>query len=141
MRYLESTLSPRGLFWAASLVLMASVSARPATQKLIGTVTDDSGGAIADAQILVRWDKSGAAVGLSTNVGLPNDLSLRSNKEGQFDAELPPCFYDVFISATAFSPECRKVRVKPGQTTRYHARLKTDPLVIKELGDPIAVPR
>lgn len=127
-----------GVIFLASSV---SVSGRPVTQTLAGTVTDDSGGVIANAQIAVHWDKSGADVGLSTNVGIPNDLILQSNKMGQFQAELPPGFYDVFISAMGFSPQCRKMRIKVGHVARYDAKLKVDSLVINELGDRFEAPK
>jgi hypothetical protein len=60
---------------------------------------------------------------------------------GQFESEVPPGFYDVFISAMGFSPQCRKMRVKLGQMARYDAKLKADPLVTKELGDRFEAPK
>jgi hypothetical protein len=101
---------------------------------LKGTVVDGEGAAIGRARVLVRWDPSGAHVGLVTNVGLPEDLAVETNKNGEFSSEVPPGFYDLFVSAMAFSPECRKVRIQPGETANYEFKLKADPLVTKELG-------
>jgi hypothetical protein len=129
------------LIWIAFLVAACPVLASPVTQKLVGTLKDDSGGAIGGARILVHWDRSGADVGLSSNVGLPNDLTIQSDRTGRFEAELPSGFYDVFISATAFSPECRKIRLKMAETVRYDTKLKADPLVTKELGFTITAPK
>jgi hypothetical protein len=55
---------------------------------------------------------------------------------GSFSVELPSGFYDVFVSAMAFSPDCRKLRIQQvPQNVRF--RLKVDPLVQDELGDPV----
>ena len=123
------------------LVAASSALADRSTAKLVGTVTDTNGGAISNARLLVHWDRSGADVGLATNIGLPNDLSIQSNEVGEFVSELSPGFYDLFISATAFSPDCHKIRIKVGETLKYNAKLKPDPLVTKELGFFITEPK
>jgi len=66
------------------------------------------------------------------------DLTLETGPRGEFGAELPPGFYDVFVAASAFSPDCRKVRIKPGEVVTYNPSLKVDPLVASELGDSFA---
>ncbi len=104
------------------------------TGTLKGTVTDSEGAAISGAHILVRWDSSGSGVGLKSNLGLRHDLSFETDNNGQFMSLLPPGFYDVFVSANAFSPECRKIRVNAGEAAIYKPRLKVDPLVTKEIG-------
>lgn len=119
------------------LVLFASVCsalADSSSSKLRGVVTDPEGGAIRGARILLHWDPSGSRVGLTTNVGLPEDLSTEADRRGDFSAEIPPGFYDVFVSAMGFTPDCHKIRIKPGETAIYNARLKADPLVTNELG-------
>ncbi len=118
-------------------VLFASVCSAMADSPpaiLKGVVTDPEGSAMRGARILLHWDPSGSRVGLTTNVGLPEDLSLEADRMGNFSSELPPGFYDVFISAIGESPDCHKIRIKPGETAIYNARLKADPLVTKELG-------
>ncbi len=106
------------------------------------TVTDVSNAPISGAMILLHWDPAGSAVGLNSNVGLKEDLVLRTDDKGRVATELPQGFYDLFASAMAFSPSCRKIRLKGVAPSETKIRLAVDPLVIKELGDVIeAVPR
>lgn len=114
--------------------------ALPAAQNTIlkGTVTDSSGAPIPDAYILIHWDSSGSGVGLTSNIGVKSDVVLKSGKDGAYSAQLPPGFYDVFVSAMAFGPACRKVRTVTGKATMYNARLEVDASVTAELGDRLS---
>jgi hypothetical protein len=87
--------------------------------------------------LVVHWDSSGSTVGLSGNVGINNDPFLKTDASGHFATELPPGFYDVFVSARAFTPLCRKIRIRTGETFTYNPRLNVDPLVIQEIGDTV----
>jgi hypothetical protein len=118
------------------LLLAAAITAAAAPpSKLNGMITDSEGAAIDRAQIMVRWDSSGSSVGLKTNVGTSKDVRLETDAMGRFTSELPPGFYDIFVSADGFSPQCHKIRLNAGQTTNYNARLNVDPLITSELGD------
>ena len=107
------------------------------SETLKGTVNDSAGSPIAGTLIVVHWDSSGSAVGHSGNQGIKDDLFLKTDAYGRFAAELPPGFYDVFVSSRAFTPVCRKVRIKVGATFVYDPRLSVDPLVIQEIGDTV----
>jgi hypothetical protein len=115
----------------AALINATSASAQT---RLSGVVRDSEGAVISDAHIFIHWDSSGSKVGLTTNVGIKQDLVLTTDTNGLFSAELPPGFYDVFTSAMAFSPDCKKIRVKNGETATFNAKLKLSPLVAKEIG-------
>jgi len=104
---------------------------------LKGKVTDELGAAISQAQVTVHWDPSGSQVGLTTNVGIREDLILQTDKLGVFKAELPPGFYDLFVSSGAFSPECKKVRLKENAPLSMDFSLRVNPLVAKELGHEV----
>ncbi len=104
---------------------------------LVGSVTDENGGAISGAMILIHWDQAGSAVGLVSNVGIKKVLALTTDEKGRFAAELPAGFYDLFVSATAFTPACRKIRLNGTVMSEPRFRLKVDPRVIRELGDRI----
>ncbi len=69
-----------------------------------GTVTDSAGASISGAMVLVHWDPAGSRVGLTTNIGIKDDLIIKTDEKGTFAAELPSGFYDVFFSAMAFTP-------------------------------------
>jgi hypothetical protein len=120
----------------AMLLISVALTSGTGMAQLRGTVTDPEGAVIRRAHVFVHWDRSGADVGLKSNVGFQrDDLTLETDESGGFRVELPPGFYDVFITANAFSPECRKIRIKPGEAATYKAVLKADPLVGSELGD------
>lgn len=118
-----------------SVLVMGTLAFPAANGTLKGVVTDSEGAAIRHATVRVHWDESGAGVGLKTNVGIKQDLTANTNEKGEFSLEVPPGFYDVFISANAFTPQCRKVRVRPGETASFSPKLSTDPIVTKELRD------
>jgi hypothetical protein len=102
---------------------------------LTGAVTDKLGGAIPDATIIVRWDHAGSDVGLDSNVGIRKDLILTTDHSGTFAVDLPPGFYDLFVSAASFTPACRKIRLNKAARASLRFRLGVDPLVTEELGD------
>ncbi len=103
---------------------------------LSGTVRDSEGAVISGARIFIHWDRSGSDVGLTTNVGIKQDLTLTTDANGSFSAELPSGFYDVLVTATAFSPDCRKIRLNAGQTATFNAKLSVSLIVVKELPGP-----
>jgi len=105
---------------------------------LRGMVTDIHGVAIGTGlkpKVFIHWDASGANVGLKSNVGVSADLSVETDSAGRFLVNLPPGFYDVFVSAFAFSPTCTKIRIKTGELVNFNPKLRVDPLVTKELAD------
>jgi hypothetical protein len=104
---------------------------------LTGQVLDSEGAAIPGATVIIHWDPSGSAVGLHTNVGIKEDVRLQTGKHGDFSVQLPPGFYDIFVSAMAFSPACRKIRLKDEKVSKFQVELRVDPLVTDELGTQI----
>ncbi len=112
------------------------LSASPKSS-ISGQVTDSEGAVIANTRVLVHWDSSGSAVGLRDNIGIKQDVIVATDKSGQYSANVPPGFYDVFVSAGAFTPIATKVRVKEGDAATFSTKLKVDPLVSKEIGHEI----
>jgi hypothetical protein len=127
------TISARIFVVLVFCVLLTPVAS--SQDRLRGVVTDSEGAIISGAHIVIHWDASGSKVGLTTNIGIAEDRTLISDAKGLFSADLPPGFYDVFVSATAFSPDCRKIRITKDNTGVYNPRLKVSALVIKEFGD------
>jgi len=95
-------------------------------------VRDSEGAVIPNAHIIVHWDSSGSNY-LEDNVGIKQDITTISDTKGQFSLELGPGFYDVFVTAMAFSPHCEKVRLKGSATKTYEIKLKISPVTSKEL--------
>jgi hypothetical protein len=102
-----------------------------------GTVTDASDTPISAAMVLIHWDSAGSTVGLTTNVGIKEDLVVRTNGDGTFKVDLPPGFYDVFVAAMAFSPRCRKIRIKRGEGLAVTLRMNADPLYMAEMANRV----
>lgn len=95
-----------------------------------GNVSDSEGSAINNAHIIVHADLAGRA-----NRTVVPDQTRETNAEGGYEMQLEPGFYDVCITASAFSPECKKVFVTSSKTSKYDAHLKADPLVSEHLAD------
>ena len=118
------------------LLLVSSVYVAFAQNRLqtTGRVLDSEGAGIRNALVLVHWDDAGSSVGLSSNIGIRHDISVKTDSDGRFALDLPSGFYDVFISSQAFTPAALKIRVRGGIAAPIEVRLKADPLVTKELG-------
>ncbi len=84
--------------------------------------------------MLVRWDSSGSTGG-PKDIGIQQDVTATTDATGHYLIVLPPGFYDVFVSAQAFTPAAAKVRVNTGRRSTFNARLNADPLITNELGD------
>lgn len=95
---------------------------------ITGTVRDSEGAVVAKAQITVHRDPVRGGKESA-------DVVVTSDKNGQFTLIVDPGFYDLFVSASAFSPECTKVHVSETKPAIYMPRLRADPLVTKEFGD------
>lgn len=113
---------------------MVAAQNAPGKVLLQGVVTDAAGNLLTDAQLVVHWDPSGSKSGLTTNVGIPEDRFLKTDTHGAFYAEIPPGFYDILVAAPGFSPDCKKIRLKPDQNASFNSKLQKDPLVSSELG-------
>jgi hypothetical protein len=113
--------------FVVGIMCMSTVfaSSRPT---IIGKVTDSEGAAIAKARVFIHWDPS------SGKSGVTQDVSVLSDDNGTYSAQVPVGFYDVFVSAPAFTPMAAKVIVKEGQKVVLNTKLDVDPLVSKAIG-------
>jgi hypothetical protein len=102
---------------------------------ITGQVQDSEGAAIVKARILIHWDSSGGKLSLMNSVGLPQDATVLSDTSGHFSITVSPGFYDLFITAQAFTPVAAKVRVKHDAPTEFNVKLHADPEIGKELAD------
>jgi|SRR5581483_261976 len=127
----------RSIALLSLLFLWLSLVSAAQQSTITGQITDSDGAAIANARILVHWDSSGSTVGLRDNVGISRDVIVATDTSGRYSANVPAGFYDVFVSAMAFTPTATKVRVKEGHPATFSTKLDVDLLVSKELGDQI----
>ena len=112
------------------LLLLATCSTKAAT--LSGTVLDSEGAVVPNAHVIVHWDSGGSNY-LKDNHGTTQDITATSDSNGHFSLELPPDFYDVFVTAAAFSPHCEKIRLKGTEVKSYEIKLKVSRLISIEL--------
>jgi|SRR5438552_19130202 len=119
------------------LLLCISQLSAAAQSVISGQVTDSEGAVLAKARVLLHWDPSGSTVGLTDNIGTTQDITVVTDASGNYSTSVPSGFYDVFVSAMAFTPTAAKVRVKQGQRATFSTKLRADPLVTKELGHEI----
>jgi hypothetical protein len=113
----------------ALLLLMSAFTCKAAT--FSGTVRDSEGAVIAKAHVVIHWDPAGSNY-LGDNVGIKEDITVSTDSDGKFSLELPRGFYDVFVTATAFTPYCGKIRLKDRPKT-FDVKLKVSPVASKEL--------
>jgi hypothetical protein len=106
-------------------------------ETLKGAVKDSLDTPISGALVFIHWDSAGSTVGLKDNVGVKADLSIRTKDDGTFSVDVPPGFYDVFAASPAFTPACRKARIKPGEAVEISFRMNADPLYAVEMGNRI----
>jgi hypothetical protein len=66
-------------------------------------VRDSESAVIANAHVVVHWDSSGSNY-LKDNLGIKQEIAATTDSTGHFSVELPPGFYDVFVTAMAFTP-------------------------------------
>ena len=112
------------------IVLSAATPGLAAT--LSGTVRDSEGAVIPTAHVVVHWDSAGSNY-LKDNIGTNEDKITTTDAKGEYSLDLPLGFYDVFISAPAFSPHCEKVRLNGKGTKRLEVKLKVSPVTSQEL--------
>lgn len=113
-------------------VLLLSFPQSPTMTKVKGTVTDADGAVIPETQVTFHWDPVGHGDAIKDNVGIKEDIRVKTDTVGEFSTSLPPGFYDLFVSSSGFTPSCRKVRIKAGKPAVYNFKLEMNPQVSKE---------
>jgi hypothetical protein len=106
-------------------------------ETLKGAVKDSSDTPIAGALLFIHWDAAGSTVDMKDNIGIKAELRMRTKDDGIFTVEVPPAFYDVFAASPAFTPACRKARIKSGGSVEIIFAMKADPLYTAEMGSRI----
>jgi hypothetical protein len=102
--------------------------------KVKGSVVDSEGAAIANARVIYHRDLAGNLIDVTEDHGI-SDGTLKTDQTGSYKASIHPGIYDVCVMASAFTPQCKKVEIKPDGHAFPIFRLKVDPLVTKHLGD------
>jgi hypothetical protein len=116
---------------AVALIFISGISAE-SQSAVRGRVASSEGAVIVKARVLVHWDSSSTV--LDTKSSPIEDVSVVTDNKGEYTAEVPAGFYDVFVSAPFFTPIAAKVIVKEHQQAKFDAKLYLDPQVSKEVG-------
>ena len=112
------------------LLVLCPLSVQAAT--VSGTVTDDNGGAIPKAYVIIRWDPVGLD-GVKDNIGTTEDKTATTDVSGHFSIEVPAGVYDIFVSAAGFAPHTEKITLKAKRNLPYEARLAVTRMIIIRL--------
>lgn len=119
-----------------TIISISIVSAKTAPANvpptIAGHVTDSEGAVIAKARVLIHWDPTSRRTSV-TNDPI-QDVSVLTDESGAYSVPVATGFYDVLVSAPAFTPVAAKVIVKEGHGGVLNAKLYLDPLVSKEIG-------
>jgi hypothetical protein len=126
----KSSMNYRTLIGTLLVLCVSLVAAGQPQSGITGEIVDAEGAAIANARVLVHWDSAGSTVGLSDNVGIQHDVIVTTDSNRRYLAEVPAGFYDVFVSAMAFTPTAAKVRVKKNvlPTTQHSDQIRWSPM-------------
>jgi hypothetical protein len=122
---------------AVIFVFLSSLSGAAQTVHVTGTVSDSMGAVISKAHVRVRLNTftSGAA----KNQRRPSEVALGTDKNGRFETDLVPGFYDVCVHSPAFSAKCKTVVVRPNHAPDLRMTLKVDPDIVAEFGDDFGI--
>src|SRR5690349_17433639 len=109
----------------AVLILSISLQAQSNSQlaHLSGTLTDSSGGAVADVQIQAKAESS-------PNSQSPNSRawSAKSSPNGEYSLDLPAGRYRVQFTRSSFTHRELTVNLAPGESYTFNLRLDLEPL-------------
>ena len=81
-------------------------------------------GAISNALVVILWDPVEIVVSDIKNIGIKEDRTIHTDAHGKYAVELPPGFYDIFVTASEFNPTCKKIRIKSESEITYSPKLK-----------------
>jgi protocatechuate 3,4-dioxygenase beta subunit len=114
------------------LAFAASAAVAAQTGTLRGSISDSNGAAVSNAYVVIHADATGRET-----MPAASELMLRSDADGHFSTDLEHGFYDVCVMANAFTPDCRKLRIRSGRITEHRIRLKVDAAVISTVADTL----
>jgi hypothetical protein len=100
---------------ALSTFAFAQTPTSAPTGTLQARISDSMGAAISRAFVLVHGEGSEKA-----------SQPLSVNDNGEFQVQLAPGLYDLFIGSTGFVPYAKEVRVVPGKPTILKIKMAVD---------------
>ena len=110
----------RRILQVLAVVCLATTFASAGVLK--GRVTNKSEGApVGRAYILVHPSGTGS------------DVKPSVDPQGNFEVQLAPGFYDVFVTKVGFAPTCTKVEVTSDKPAIYNPRLGISTLESREI--------
>jgi len=105
------------------IVLLPTIGASQASQKDGALVVKVTWG---DIDNTPANDVYVEAYGFVEKYDSTKSFILKMSHDGQYEASLPPGFYDVFVSESGSMPRCRRLFIKPGLTTYWTLKLEID---------------
>lgn len=119
----------KGTFCAIA-ILLGCATAHAGT--LSGIVRDATNSGVPNAHVTIHWDPTGSPNPMADGKAR-QDISVTTDKNGKFSVVLPSGYYDIFVSAPAFDPQCEKLHVNDHGTKRFEVRLLLSRITMKEM--------
>ena len=109
-----------------SLLLSQQADFARETHRCHISVSDELGAVINNSEIWIHRD--------AVNGSYPFNKTLSVDQNGQLNVDLAGGFYDVCVVSSAFTPRCRKLRLRD-RDRALKFRLSASPEVLKETAD------
>ena len=105
---------------AVVTIFVGFCSAQTSIGKLTVTVEDATGAIIPGASIrLQHWEYDHGQ-----HARLVQDVTVTTDAQRHMSGELQPGVYDLFVSASAFEPVAKSVKIESGKQTQVISKLK-----------------
>lgn len=73
------------------------------------------------------------ARGFVRQIDSSKSFLLKNTSAGQYEASLPPGYYDVFVSEDSSTPRCRRVMIHGGSPTYWTLKLEIDDVYLPHM--------
>ena len=123
---------------AVLVLLVLASGASGQTDRPISTtieVASEMQARLPGAFVVIHWEGVDTSQ-VTKNIGIRQDIVGRANREGQFVAQLPEGFYDVFVAWSFTAPLAMKIHVAPGKPTLHRAVMHLEPLFVPIFSHP-----
>jgi hypothetical protein len=129
--------TPRLRGFAVSVLLLALLTS--GSSQTVGQALEQDGRLV----VLVTWgdvDNTPAtdvyleAHGFVQKYHSEKSFVLKMSSAGQYESELPPGVYDVFVSEGTSVPACKRVLIKATSTTNWTLKLENDYVYTEKSG-------
>jgi len=111
------------LLLLCGIVANSEPQSLPSLGKLVVQVTDESNAPVSRAFVYIH---NGVGEEYANFNGQIGDIKPTLDRNGRVEVRLSTTYYDLFVAASGFLPDCRVVHIEPGKTTEINVKLHPD---------------